>query len=95
MLRESCPDGITPGGIRFEGFLHLQRIFLEQGDARTVWSTVRHFGFNDNLDRPDAWIPQTTILRAEEPVSMFVCVCVCVCFFFKANDCIDEIGCAL
>lgn len=52
----------TESGMTLEGFLHLHRVFLQKGRSETVWTILRRYGYDDELElRRDLLYPKIEI----------------------------------
>lgn len=50
LVATGCPDGVDPIlGITEEGFMHLNKLFIQRGRLETTWTILRRFGY----DTPD------------------------------------------
>jgi len=50
LVRKNCPEGISDRGISFAGFLFVQHLFIQQGKTDTLWSILRKFNYDDDLN---------------------------------------------
>ncbi|KMU83692.1 mitochondrial Rho GTPase 1 [Coccidioides immitis H538.4] len=48
-IRRTYPQSVTPSGIDSQGFLHLNKLYVEKGRHETVWIILRAFQYTDNL----------------------------------------------
>ncbi|EEP76331.1 hypothetical protein UREG_01180 [Uncinocarpus reesii 1704] len=48
-IQRTCPGSVTPSGIDSQGFLHLNKLYVEKGRHETVWIILRAFQYTDNL----------------------------------------------
>lgn len=61
-VKKNCTDGLANNGLTLQGFLYLQILFIQRGRHETTWTTLRKFGYDDNLKmNPDYLYPQIVV----------------------------------
>jgi len=69
-IRRQQQDGITDRGLTLAGFLWLQHYFMKKGRLETIWTILRKFGYNDQLDIAEEYTTPHIVLdweRGERP----------------------------
>ncbi|XP_064478732.1 mitochondrial Rho GTPase 1-like isoform X1 [Ornithodoros turicata] len=49
LVEKNLPEGVESDGITLEGFLFLQKLFIQRGRHETTWTILRKFGYDDSL----------------------------------------------
>lgn len=61
-IGKTYPDSTTPLGIDSQGFVHLNKLYVEKGRHETVWIILRAFQYTDNLSlQPDFLHPRLDV----------------------------------
>lgn len=59
LVEKNLPDGVENEGITLEGFLFLQKLFIQRGRHETTWTILRRFGYDDGLSLPRDYLSPT------------------------------------
>lgn len=70
VVQEKQPDGVNDLGLTLNGFLFLHALFIEKGRLETTWAVLRKFGYGDDLELKDEFLPVPT-KHAPDQVSFF------------------------
>ncbi|TXG63639.1 hypothetical protein EZV62_010633 [Acer yangbiense] len=60
VVQEKQPDGVSDLGLTLSGFLFLHALFIEKGRLETTWAVLRKFGYGDDLELKDDFLPVPT-----------------------------------
>ncbi|KAJ4727485.1 Mitochondrial Rho GTPase [Melia azedarach] len=60
VVQEKQPDGVNDLGLTLNGFLFLHALFIEKGRLETTWAVLRKFGYGDDLELRDDFLPVPT-----------------------------------
>lgn len=66
VVQEKQPDGVNDLGLTLNGFLFLHALFIEKGRLETTWAVLRKFGYGDDLELRDDFLPVPTKLAPDQ-----------------------------
>lgn len=49
VIRKNTENGLNKRGFTLEGFIFLHKLFIERGRNETMWTVLRKFGYDDEL----------------------------------------------
>ncbi|PNX98595.1 mitochondrial rho GTPase 1-like protein [Trifolium pratense] len=58
LVQNKSSEGVNERGLTLTGFLLLHALFIEEGPIQTTWTTLRRFGYNDDMKLDDDFIPR-------------------------------------
>lgn len=80
VVQEKQPDGVNDLGLTLNGFLFLHALFIEKGRLETTWAVLRKFGYGDDLELRDDFLPVPT-KHAPDQVSLVDRKLIMISFF--------------
>lgn len=66
VVQEKQHDGVNDLGLTLSGFLFLHALFIEKGRLETTWAVLRKFGYGDDLELRDDFLPVPTKLSLDQ-----------------------------
>ncbi|GLT56271.1 hypothetical protein SLA2020_293230 [Shorea laevis] len=66
VVQEKLVAGVNERGLTLTGFLFLQALFIEKGRLETIWTVLRKFGYNNDIELLDELIPYSSLKRAPD-----------------------------
>ncbi|KAL5792946.1 hypothetical protein ACOSP7_001540 [Xanthoceras sorbifolium] len=70
VVQEKQPDGVNDLGLTLNGFLFLHALFIEKGRLETTWAVLRKFGYGDDLELKDDFLPVQTKHGSDQSVEL-------------------------
>ncbi|XP_031263772.1 mitochondrial Rho GTPase 2 isoform X2 [Pistacia vera] len=70
VVQEKQLDGVNDLGLTLNGFLFLHALFIEKGRLETTWAVLRKFGYGDDLELRDEFLPVPTKLAPDQSVEL-------------------------
>ncbi|KAH9785882.1 mitochondrial Rho GTPase 2 [Citrus sinensis] len=70
VVQEKQHDGVNDLGLTLSGFLFLHALFIEKGRLETTWAVLRKFGYGDDLELRDDFLPVPTKLSPDQSVEL-------------------------
>lgn len=70
VVQEKQYDGVNDLGLSLSGFLFLHALFIEKGRLETTWAVLRKFGYGDDLELRDDFLPVPTKLAPDQSVEL-------------------------
>lgn len=56
IVERNVENGVTAEGLTLEGFLFLNKLFIQRGRHETTWKIVRRFGYSNSLQLRDEYL---------------------------------------
>lgn len=66
VVQEKQLDGVNDLGLTLNGFLFLHSLFIEKGRLETTWAVLRKFGYGNDLELRDEFVPVPTKLAPDQ-----------------------------
>lgn len=66
VVQEKQHDGVNDLGLTLSGFLFLHALFIEKGRLETTWAVLRKFGYGDDLELRDDFLPVPSKLSPDQ-----------------------------
>ncbi|XP_044486643.1 mitochondrial Rho GTPase 2-like [Mangifera indica] len=72
VVQEKQLDGVNDLGLTLNGFLFLHSLFIEKGRLETTWAVLRKFGYGNDLELRDEFVPVPTKLAPDQSVELAI-----------------------
>ncbi|XP_020252265.1 mitochondrial Rho GTPase 1-like [Asparagus officinalis] len=70
VVQENMPDGVNENGLTLTGFIFLHVLFIEKGRLETIWTVLRKFGYDIDIEFRDNLLPSTVKRTSEQSVEL-------------------------
>ena len=70
VIVQGCPEGLTGDSVNLDGFLFLQRLFIQRGRLETTWTVLRRFGYEDDLSLREDYLHPVIFDLSQQSVEL-------------------------
>uniref|UniRef100_A0A8C4N0M7 Ras homolog family member T2 n=1 Tax=Eptatretus burgeri TaxID=7764 RepID=A0A8C4N0M7_EPTBU len=72
IVQQNTINGILNKGLTLQGFIYLHTLFAQRGRHETTWTVLRRFGYDDDLELNEAFIPSGCTTELSQSAYLFL-----------------------